>query len=356
MTGLLPRATLGAPVPSDNQFPRVQPGKLPADKLRTLLAGLNQEDPRVIIGPKVGEDASVITFADRCLVITTDPVTFATDRIGWYTVHVNANDIAVMGATPRWLSVVLLLPEHHTTETLIDGIMRDVHDTAQSLGITVCGGHTEITTGLDRPIVIGQMLGEVTRDRLVAKTGLEVGDQIILTQGVAIEGTALLAREKRDVLRGQVTDDVLARAEQFLFDPGISVVGAVRTALEVGSVHAMHDPTEGGLIGGLCELAAASSTGLHLQSDRVPIFPETAAVCRPFKVDPMRLIASGALLIGAPENDTDRIIAALELQNIPAVVIAEVRPAAAGVTIEANGVTLPLQTPDRDAITSVLGH
>ena len=225
-------------MPSDNQFPRVQPGKLPADKLRTLLAGLRQEDPRVIIGPKVGEDASVITFADRCLVVTTDPVTFATDRIGWYTVHVNANDIAVMGATPRWLSVVLLLPEHNTTETLIDGIMRDVHDTAQSLGITVCGGHTEITTGLDRPIVIGQMLGEVARDRLVVKTGLEVGDQIILTQGVAIEGTALLAREKRDALRGQVTDDVLTRAEQFLFDPGISVVGAVRTALEVGSVHA----------------------------------------------------------------------------------------------------------------------
>ncbi len=340
-------------MPSDNKTPHVAVGKLPAAHLQALLAGLHRDDPRLVVGPKVGEDAAAIAFGDRCLVVTADPITFSTDRIGWYAVHVNANDIAAMGATPRWLSVVLLLPEHATTAALVDKIMRDVHETAEGLGITVCGGHTEITTGLERPIVIGQMLGEVARDRLIVKAGLKAGDQIILTQGIAIEGTALLAREKRDVLHGRVADDVLERAEQFLFDPGISVVAAARTAIDAATVHAMHDPTEGGLVSGLCELAAASSTGLHVQADRVPIFPETAAVCRSVDIDPMRLIASGALLIGAAAADADRLIAALNSQNIPATLIAEVRPASAGVTIEADGVTRPLLPPDRDEIARV---
>ncbi len=318
-----------------------------------MLAGLGQPDPRVILGPQLGEDAAAIAFGDRCLVVTTDPVTFATNRIGWYAVHVNANDIAAMGATPRWLFVVLLLPEQDTTIALVDAIMRDVHETSAALGITVCGGHTEVTTGLDRPIVVGQMLGDVARDRLVKKTGLEVGDRIILTQGIAIEGTALLAREKRAALDGRVADDILARAEQFLFHPGISVVAAARTALDAGTVHAMHDPTEGGLVSGLYELAVASSTGLRVQGDRVHVFPETEAICRPLGVDPMRLIASGALLIGAPAADTDRIISALALQKIPAAVIAEVRPASEGLAIENDGVTSALQPAERDEIARV---
>ena len=318
-----------------------------------MLAGLRRPDPSVILGPQLGEDAAAIAFGDRCLVVTTDPVTFATDRIGWYAVHVNANDIAAMGATPRWLSVVLLMPERETTIGLVDTIMRDVHETAEALGITVCGGHTEVTTGLDRPIVVGQMLGEVARDRLIVKAGLEPGDTIILTQGVAIEGTALLAREKRAALEGQVPEDVLARAERFLFDPGISVVAAARAAVAAGTVHAMHDPTEGGLIGGLYELAAASSTGLRVQADQVPVFPETEAVCRPFEIDPMRLIASGALLIGAPREDADSIVAALDAQGIAARPIADVRPASDGLTIEAQGVSTPLVPPDRDEIARI---
>jgi|TARA_B100000315_G_scaffold220610_1_gene223438 hydrogenase maturation factor len=342
-------------VPPDNQRSRVAAGKLPAAQLDAMLTGLRRTDPRVIVGPQLGEDAAAIAFGDQCLVVTTDPITFATDRIGWYAVHVNANDIAAMGATPRWLSIVLLLPEHATTARLVDDIMRDVHDTAAGLGITVCGGHTEITTGLERPIVVGQLLGEVARDALVTKTGLEVGDRIVLTQGIAIEGTALLAREKHDALASELDGDTLARAENFLFEPGISVVTAARTAVGTGGVHAMHDPTEGGLAGGLCELAAASSLGLHLEAGRVQIFPETAAVCRPFDVNPMRLIASGALLIGAPPADADRIVTALAERSIPAQTIAEVRPESAGVTIEVNGETRPLETPDRDEIARVLG-
>ena len=190
--------------------------------------------------------------------------------------------------SPSWVRgragffVVLLLPERGTTAGLVDAIMADVRSTCEALGVTVCGGHTEVTTSLGRPLLIGQMLGEVARPRLVSKANLQVGDQVLLTQGVAIEGTALLAREKGGELRGRVPDDLIERAERFLFDPGISVVEAALTATDAGHVTGMHDPTEGGLVTGLCELATASDKGLRVYGERVPIFPETGALCEPF--------------------------------------------------------------------------
>ena len=328
-------------------------GKLPARHLQALLAGLPQRDERVLIGPRVGEDAAVIDVGDRCLVVATDPVTFATDHIGSYAVHVNANDVAVMGARPRWFFVVLLLPERGTTAGLVDSIMADVRSTCEALGVTVCGGHTEVTTSLGRPLLIGQMLGEVARPRLVSKANLQVGDRLLLTQGVAIEGTALLAREKGGELRGRVPDDLIERAERFLFDPGISVVEAALTATEAGRVTGMHDPTEGGLVTGLCELATASDKGLRVYGERVLIFPETGALCEPFGIDPLRLIASGALLIATPPSDADPIMAALRAKGIPVSSIAEVRPSSHGITLDASGREQALVPADRDEIAKV---
>ena len=340
-------------MPRDAKPSEVAAGKLPAPQLHALLADLRRRDPSVIVGPQVGEDAAVLDVGDRYLVVTTDPVTFATDRIGWYAVHVNANDIAVMGAKPRWLFVVLLLPEHGTTDALVTRIMSDVRETCDELGVTVCGGHTEVTTGLERPIVVAQMMGDVDRERLIMKSRLEVGDQILLTQGIAIEGTALLAREKRDVLRGHLSDTQLDRAERFLFEPGISIVTAALAAADAAAIHAMHDPTEGGLVSGLHELATASGTGLRVFGDRVPVFPETQVLCRRFQIDPMRLIASGALLIGTAPSQIDAVMAALSDRGIPATSIAEVTHARDGMTIESGGTWTPLKPADRDEIAKV---
>ena len=258
-----------------------------------------------------------------------------------------------MGARPRWFFVVLLLPERGTTVGLVDAIMADVRSTCEALGVTVCGGHTEVTTSLGRPLLIGQMLGEVARPRLVSKANLQVGDRILLTQGVAIEGTALLAREKGGELRGRVRDDLIERAERFLVDPGISVVEAALTATEAGRVTGMHDPTEGGLVTGLCELATASDKGLRVYGERVPIFPETDALCEPFGIDPLRLIASGALLIATPPSDADSIMAALRAKDIPVSSIADVRPSSHGITLEVSGREQALVPADRDEIAKV---
>ena len=298
----------------DGQPKKVLPvGKLPLEHLRSLLRHPPKHDPRLLIGPQIGEDAAVIDAGDRYLVVATDPVTFATDHIGRYAVHINANDVAVLGARPLWFFVVMLLPENRTTPELAETIMADVRTTCEEFGVALGGGHTEITQGIDRPILVGQMLGEVAPTRLVRKTRIAIGDQILLTRGVAIEGTAILAREKSERLRGRVDADLLARAARFLIEPGISVVSAALAAANVGEVvHAMHDPTEGGLATGLFELVAPAGLGLRVIREHIPVFPETDRICSALALDPLKLIASGALLIAVAPDGADSVLTAIE--------------------------------------------
>ena len=317
---------------------RLRTGKLEADRLAQLLSALPQRDHSVVIGPRVGEDAAVIEVGDRYIVSATDPVTFAADRVGWYAVHVNANDVAVLGARPRWFLAVLLLPEG-ASSALVESIMTDIQRACSALDVTVCGGHTEVTPRVDAPVVVGHMLGEVAPAQLVRKTRLQAGDTLLLTNGVAIEGTAILARERRASL-ATLPAAVVDRAAALLTDPGISVVHAALTAVAAGPVHAMHDPTEGGLLNGLAELAAAASTGLEVEVARLPVLPETRQICGHLGLDPLRLMASGALLIGVPPSATDDVMAALRAQAIPVTRIGSVRRPEHGTTlVSENGRT-----------------
>ena len=310
---------------------RLRTGKLEAERLAQLLSALPQRDHSVVIGPRVGEDAAVIEVGDRYIVSATDPVTFAADRVGWYAVHVNANDVAVLGARPRWFLAVLLLPEG-ASSALVESIMTDIQRACSALDVTVCGGHTEVTPRVDAPVVVGHMLGEVAPAQLVRKTRLQAGDTLLLTNGVAIEGTAILARERRASL-ATLPAAVVDRAAALLTDPGISVVHAALTAVAAGPVHAMHDPTEGGLLNGLAELAAAASTGLEVEVARLPVLPETRQICGHLGLDPLRLMASGALLIGVPPSATGDVMAALRAQAIPVTRIGSVRRPEHGTTL-----------------------
>lgn len=307
-------------------------GKLEAERLAHLLSALPRDDPSVVIGPQVGEDAAVIEVGDRCVVAATDPVTFATDRIGWYAVHINANDVAVLGARPRWFLAVLLLPEGASSR-VVESIMTDIRLACSTLDVVVCGGHTEVTPRVDAPVVVGQMLGETSRAGLVSKTNLQPGDDVLLTHGVAIEGTAILAAERRARLTAALSGALVDRATALLTTPGISVVRAALTAVEAGPVHAMHDPTEGGILNGLAELAAAAAVGLEVDAAAVAVLPETRLICEHLGLDPLRLIASGALLIGAPASATPNIASALAAEAIPVTRIGTVRPPEQGTTL-----------------------
>ena len=290
---------------------RLPSGKVPPELLSRILSHIPIHDPRVVMGPGIGLDCAVIDLGDRLAVYKTDPITFATDHIGYYLVHVNANDIATTGARPLWLLVTLLLPENQTSAELPEVIMTQISSACTDLGITVIGGHTEITTGLNRPIAIGTMIGEVARDKLISPRGAKTADHVLLTKGVPIEAITLLAREFPARLRGILSTSEIETAQNYLFEPGIGVTRDAREAINAGRVTAMHDPTEGGVVTALWELAQASGKTLRIDSREIPVPTLARRICKVFGIDPLCAIASGSLLLTAPASDAHAICQAL---------------------------------------------
>ena len=232
------------------------PGKLPGSILNDLLDRYMTPDASVLIGPGVGRDAAAIAIGNTAMVVKTDPITFATADAGRYLVHVNANDIACMGATPRWLLVTALFPERSTTPRMVEEAFAVLATTARELGVLLVGGHSEITIGVDRLIQVGQMIGVCDLSELYDLRTAQPSDAILLANGIAIEGTAILATEARGHLNG-LSDDLLERAAAFLSDPGISVLPASRALREDDvTVRGLHDPTEGGLATAVVESPA----------------------------------------------------------------------------------------------------
>jgi hydrogenase expression/formation protein HypE len=330
-------------------------GKLPPRILQALLARCPvPKKSGVVVGPRFGEDAAVIDIGSEYLVAKTDPITFTAERIGWYAVNINANDVACLGARPRWFLATLLLPERAANAALAGSIFRDMLRACRPLGVTLCGGHTEITSGLGRPIVVGQMLGLAEKPKLVRKESQRPGDVILLTKGVALEGTAILAREKAGFLSRKLGAAVVRRAARLLFNPGVSVVPEAGAAVREGGVHALHDPTEGGLLSGLYELARAGNVGARIIKEKVPILPETRAFAEVLGFDPLALIASGALLVVVSQRKATQVLSVLSRRGISAAAIGEIRRKGEGIWLEEGGKRRPLLPPERDEIARLL--
>ena len=322
-----------------------------------MLARLLSQAPtvheRLLLGPGVGLDCAVVEFGSLLLVLKSDPITFASEEIGWYAVQVNANDIATTGAIPRWLLITLLLPEGNTTAQLVDQISQQVFGACREIGVTLVGGHTEITVGLDRPILIGTLIGEVDRQDLITPRGANPGDRILLTKGVPIEATAILAREFPHRLRQALSQEEIDQARAFLRDPGISILREARLAVQAGRVTAMHDPTEGGLASALWELAEASDHTLVVDLTDVPIPPLSSRICQIFDLDPLAAIASGALLLTVASQDASPISRAIQNAGIPCAEIGEVQAGPAGVWQRVQSGLEQLPRPIRDEIARV---
>lgn len=359
------------------------PGKVPQELLGRLLEARSPGAGEVV-GPGVGLDGAVLDLGrgagtssgdgegahaagedrgdagdggeapgtGRFLVAASDPITFTPEEIGWYAVHVNANDVACMGARPAWFLATLLLPEG-TEEDDIREVFDQMERACSKVGASLVGGHTEVTPGLDRPVVAGTMLG--TTDRWLSAAGARPGDALLLTKGAAIEGTAILARRARRELRGRVDERVLGRARDLLREPGLSVVRDARTALRAGGVRALHDPTEGGVAGGVRELCAASGTGARIDLGAIPVLEETRLVCEALGLDPLGLIASGALLLAAPDEEASVILRALRDEGIPARRIGVLTEAEEGLLgVDRDGRPSPFPHFDADEITRIL--
>ncbi len=308
--------------------------------LREMLASIPSADS-VILGAAVGEDAAVIDAGGpELLVAKTDPITFATEEAGRYLLAVNGNDLATTGAEPRWLLTTMLLPEG-IDRVGVQRIFASVRDACAAAGVALVGGHSEITVGLDRPILVGCLLGTVRRDRLVRTSGAQAGDSILLAGGIAIEGTALLANEHSAALRARgVPSDVIERAAGWLREPGISILRAARVVNGASVVHSMHDPTEGGIVTALHELAEAANAGLRVDRSAIAVLPECATICAALELDPLGLLASGALLMALDPTETPAALKRLREAGIPGARIGEVLPASEGCTWT-DGTPLP---------------
>jgi hydrogenase expression/formation protein HypE len=332
----------------------MQTGKFPGSLLTKLLAKNSINDPRVVLGPLVGEDAAALNMGESLLVVSSDPVTFVSDQAGWYAVHINANDVATTGATPRWFLSTLLVPPGFD-ELLAEGLFDQILQACVSVGATLVGGHSEVTPGIDRPIIMGTMLGEVAADKLIRSGGAQEGDSLVLTKGLAIEGTSILARDRsQDLLRAGVSPDVVERATTFLTDPGISVLKDAKIVCESVQVHSMHDITEGGLANGLAEVAQASGLGLAIEEDSVPILPESLEICQALGLAPMGLLASGALLVALPAIDAPKLINALERENINGYEIGQMLAEEEGLVLFSRQGEQPLPVFPRDELARYL--
>ena len=266
--------------------------------LSEFVSTTHLKDDRVVVGSNIGEDAAVIDMGDKYLVAKTDPITFVTDEIGYYVVNVNVNDVVCTGATPKWFQSTILLPAKHTDEDLIETIFRNIHDTCKSFGITVIGGHTEITSSLTKPIIVGSLLGEVEKDKLVLTSGAKAGDSIILTKGIFIEGTSIIAREKENFLQEKgYSNQFIEKCKNYLYDPGISIFKEAVVSNGNFTITSMHDITEGGLFCGIAEAAIASKLGVVINKDKINILPEPRELSKIFNIDPYSTISSGSLII-----------------------------------------------------------
>jgi hydrogenase maturation factor len=295
------------------------PGKLPAWLLNKVLP-VSASDPNVIVGPGLGRDAAAIAIGDRVLVAKNDPITFASEGGAEHLVAVNANDVACMGAIPRWLLVTGLLP-HGVTPADVLNQFAELREACRQRSVDLVGGHTEIVPGLERPILVGMMLGETSRGDLIEPGQARPGDILLLTKGLAIEGTALLARERRDQLLPLLGEDGVRSAADLMHNPGISIVLDAELAREAGGVTALHDPTEGGFATAVRELAVASGAGAEVDADILPILPETRAIADALGLDPLGLLASGALLIAAPPDAVPGIRRNIEAAGIPVSIV-----------------------------------
>ena len=331
------------------------PGKIPIGILKEIVfKNLGARRDEVIVGPSAGIDCAVIDVGSKSLIVSMDPITGALEIIGYLAVNVNANDIATFGCKPSFLVSCILLPEKADKKTA-EIISSQMNSAAKDLGIAIVGGHCETTPGLAHPIVVGCMMGITEKGKYVTAGGAKAGDKLLLTKSAGIEGTAILASDREKQLRKSLSTQELTRAKSFY--TWISVVKDAMTAFRTGAVHAMHDPTEGGIAGAIHEMADASELGVKVLEEKILVQPETMKICKFYQIDPLQLIASGSLLIAAKPDSADKITRALAKEAIPTETIGEFTPSPQDRKItRKNGKTENLERPTKDHLWQALAQ
>jgi hydrogenase expression/formation protein HypE len=299
-------------------------GKVPAKILSQIIfKNLGAKRSEVILGPTAGVDCAVLNLGNKSFITKINPITGALTRIGWLAVNVNANDVSTFGVEPAFFLSCILLPENANKKTL-EIISTQIGKAAAELGMAVIGGHSETTPGLKNPIVVGCAIGMAEKNDYVTAAGAKAGDLVIMTKTAGIEGTAILASDRQRKLSKTIGTTVIREAQNYFKQT--SITKEALAAYRSGNVHAMHNPTEGGIVGGMHEIADASNLGFRIYEDRIPVTNQTSQICKIFGINPLYLIASGSLLIAAKSENAMNIVQNMEKKDILATVIGDFLP------------------------------
>jgi hydrogenase maturation factor len=328
-------------------------GKINAEMFdKFLLKRLGHEDKSVIVPPLTGVDAGVIDIGnDRVLIVAEDPIFtipgLPLEMFGWYTVHIGASDVAVMGVKPRYITYTLLMPPE-TPDKDFQIIVDSIHQTAKELEIAIVGGHTGYYPGFAAPTIGGiTVFALAERGKYVTPAGARPGNDILLTKGPAIETAAILSVVREKELQKNYPQSLIDRAKDL--NKQMTVVKDALTAMKVGGITAMHDATEGGVIGGLFEMANASGVGMEIDESRFLYPDEVKMVCEAFAIDPSVAIAEGSLLITVKPEYSDRVIQKLKDERIPSSKIGGVKKDSGQRFMKRrDGTVIPLTIPDQD--------
>ena len=333
---------------ASKKISRLSSGKIDPHILQEFFSSL-PKDESVVVGPGIGKDAAVVDVDGRFVAVKTDPITFTSKNLGWYVLNINANDIACVGAVPCWFLVTLLLPPQQK-ENFLHQFFRQLSQACQELKIHLVGGHTEVTPVVKRPVAIGHMIGKLQGKKIINNSDAKPGDVILLTKGLAIEGTHVIYQEKKRELIRELSSPLLKRMKDFLKNPGISVVKEATVATASVDVHCMHDPTEGGLIAGLWEIATASEVGVRIKEENIPVYKETKLICKKFNLDPLSLLASGALLIVTEKKEAEKLLSIYRKSGITCAKIGEVVSQKEGISIIKKEKVLTFPAPPKDEL------
>jgi len=324
-------------------------GKLDNELLKNIVfENIKYKRSEVLKRPAIGEDCAVIDFGDYECVISTDPITAAVDQIGKLAIHISCNDIASNGIEPLGIMLAVMLPVG-TTEEEISEMMKQAGQTAEELGVEIIGGHTEITNAVKQPIIVSTAIGRgpITKERRNVKSG----DVILMTKTSGLEGSGIIAYDYEKELRGKLTEAEIEEAKDYL--DMVSVIKEGVCAGKVGYL-AMHDVTEGGILGAVWELCHASEVGAKLQHDNIPITDVTKKICEVYDIDPLKLISSGCMLIIADANNKEKMIKEIEKQGIKISIIGEVKDFDYGTKMIKDGVEIKILPPESDELYKVV--
>lgn len=328
---------------------KLEIGKVPPRILEKIVLhpiqnfAIQRED--VFVRPKTGEDCSAVSFGEELCVLSADPITGAEKDMGYIAVHINCNDIASSGAEPVGILLTVLLPEESTEDTLSD-IMAGAYEAAKEIGIEILGGHTEVTAVVNKPVISAAVIGRTDKKGFIATGGAKEGQDVIMTKWAGLEGTAIIAKEYEAVLSGKIKKEVLENAKSM--KGFLSVVKEGKIAKSLGAT-AMHDVTEGGILGAAWEVAECSEKGILIELEKIPVKEETKAICEAAQISPYELISSGSMIITAFEGE--KIVSALAKEGIESTIIGKITKQQK--LVLEKGQAYPLQQPKSDALYGV---